>query len=1302
MKLFLSLLILFIFSGCGFTFEKLDMLVNQTSEVVIDDVVASNNSALITFHGEAKIISYSVFSGATSTTVSTQASSSATSPYTLSGLTNGTDTYVEIIGATAAFESIRSRTIRVRPVATFNTTSAVAGVERATITFPVVTGATSYSLVYGTTSGSYTNRINNITSPYQLNGLTIGQTYYFKVVASNEYYGLSTSTNEVSATPVAGFNITSAVGTGTQVVLNWGAFPGTTNYQVKYGTASGVYTTFSTVTGTTETITGLDLTQDYYFMITADGVTDALAELHSLPQVGSVTSTPTLLTSVITWTASTGPGTIRYDVYRSTTSGGALTSIATNLSALTYTDSSGAMGTKYYYKVVAKNNLGSSTESVEATGTAPAAPTGLTATSGISNIALSWTAATGAGTIQYDIYRAVYSGSCGAYSVVNTGVVTATTYNDLSPSVIDGTTYCYKVVAMNYGGSQSIDSSVVSAVVYSTLGTSGVLHYDNAVNYLVSSATYVDVNAGSNSLARLKSADQTDDSTDMSGGNLGFESGGGTGTVNVTYNANSRLTLTNPGNTNLLDPSWTPQYSTLTGYWTLDNDCTGNIIYSFDAVTTRVGTQVGSFYDNSGIDDEADCSTDLVGTSVKFRNINQVYFLGIGNEIFPNALTSASVAIWVTPSAYDLAYVNGVTLSALYQFDNESNSSVLSILSKAVSNKLSLDYRISSGARPRVHTRSTFSPGVPLHIVVTVSSGLGIVYVNGVEEIRVTDLDISKTLQEMISYDGIGLGNSTAIHRGFMGKIGEFATFATALTATEVETIYRRQSANKSGTFLSRIMDSWNTVSPWANLSYTGYAPYGKELVNVAEPASEYTTTNYHKPDWHTNLVGLWHFNETSGSSFADSSGNNLTATAHGDYSLNCFATGVNHTKACSGSLGKFKRAVQGVGTLGDYISLPNSAHLDDVQEVNSTYSLWVKFTSLPTNASAPYAYGGILMKGTVTHPFGLAINSSGNLVFFVTRSSGIVGTNTSTETFGLHVWHHLFLTFNKGTRTFSLSVNGLPVFTNVNLGGSSFATYEYGTSQWNVGALDASNYPLSGAVDELAIWNNLAINNSFASVMNLRGVLSAKFQVRTCSAANCSDRAADPTGGWIGGNGTQVSFFPWDDMATPVSSVIDFLTQPSLSTWLANENKRYVQYRVGMDNYDFLGVAPDPDVYSVTLGNPHYITSSPYVTSTVAIQYMVLTGFSQSVTCSSGVKYQLSADGSSWYYYNSGWVSATTGNATTASTAAVINTNISTFPTAVSASTTANNNLFVRAYLESSGSSACEVDSVTVTGGKL
>ncbi|MGO8670043.1 MAG: malectin domain-containing carbohydrate-binding protein [Capsulimonadaceae bacterium] len=173
----------------------------------------------------------------------------------------------------------------------------------------------------------------------------------------------------------------------------------------------------------------------------------------------------------LSWTASTGATS--YNVYRGTASGGeSATAIATGVTTTSYTNTGLTNGTAYYYKVAALNASGTSAQSTEASATpttgVPAAPTGLTATAGNAQVALSWTASTGA--TSYNVYRGTASGGESATAIA-TGV-TATSYTNTG--LTNGTAYYYKVAALNASGT-SAQSTEASATPTASVGTAVAL-----------------------------------------------------------------------------------------------------------------------------------------------------------------------------------------------------------------------------------------------------------------------------------------------------------------------------------------------------------------------------------------------------------------------------------------------------------------------------------------------------------------------------------------------------------------------------------------------------------------------------------------------------------------------------------------------------------------------------------------------------------------------------------------------------------------------------------------------------------
>ncbi|WEK54900.1 MAG: cellulase family glycosylhydrolase [Candidatus Cohnella colombiensis] len=180
----------------------------------------------------------------------------------------------------------------------------------------------------------------------------------------------------------------------------------------------------------------------------------------------TIPAAPTGLTATVgnaqvslSWTASTGATS--YTVKRAATSGGTYTNVATGVTSTSYTNTGLTNGTTYYYVVSATNSAGTSGNSTQVSAmpsagvTIPAAPTGLTATAGNAQVALSWTASSGA--TSYTVKRATTSG--GTYTNVATGV-TSTTYTNTG--LTNGTTYYYVVSATNSAGTSG-NSTQVSA-----------------------------------------------------------------------------------------------------------------------------------------------------------------------------------------------------------------------------------------------------------------------------------------------------------------------------------------------------------------------------------------------------------------------------------------------------------------------------------------------------------------------------------------------------------------------------------------------------------------------------------------------------------------------------------------------------------------------------------------------------------------------------------------------------------------------------------------------------------------------
>ncbi len=113
----------------------------------------------------------------------------------------------------------------------------------------------------------------------------------------------------------------------------------------------------------------------------------------------ALTATPGIVQVALSWTAPAATGSpplTGYQIFRGTSPGGESGTPRTTMTGTTFTDITATPGVAYYYTVKAVSPLASSAPSNEVTATPlplpPSPPTALTATPGIAQIALTWTA----------------------------------------------------------------------------------------------------------------------------------------------------------------------------------------------------------------------------------------------------------------------------------------------------------------------------------------------------------------------------------------------------------------------------------------------------------------------------------------------------------------------------------------------------------------------------------------------------------------------------------------------------------------------------------------------------------------------------------------------------------------------------------------------------------------------------------------------------------------------------------------------------------------------------------------------
>ncbi|MBC8259352.1 MAG: fibronectin type III domain-containing protein [SAR324 cluster bacterium] len=292
------------------------------------DSTLSTPSALTATAGSSQVaLSWSAVSGASSYTLfwktssgvsssDTSIASISTNSYTHTSLSNGTTYYYKVAAVNSSGTGTLTSEVNATPTAdsggsSSSTLSAPANLSAtattgtAVLDWDAVSGAASYTLFWGTSSGitSSSSSITSIsTDNYTHTSLSNGSTYYYKVAAVDAASTGSLS-SEVSVSPVLSVPANLSVTAGnTQNSLDWDNVSGAASYTLYWGTSSGITSSSSAITSITNdnyTHTSLSNDTTYYYKVAA---VDA-ASTGSLSSEVSATPTNPLLGGAIQGTA---------------------------------------------------------------------------------------------------------------------------------------------------------------------------------------------------------------------------------------------------------------------------------------------------------------------------------------------------------------------------------------------------------------------------------------------------------------------------------------------------------------------------------------------------------------------------------------------------------------------------------------------------------------------------------------------------------------------------------------------------------------------------------------------------------------------------------------------------------------------------------------------------------------------------------------------------------------------------------------------------------------------------------------
>ena len=240
------------------------------------------------------------------------------------------------------------------------------------VSWPAVTGATSYDVEYKLSSATEWKKTYSSTTSKTLGSLVCGSEYMVRVTAKDGTvaYSLPSTIQRSTPKPLAPTGLTVSAGTMTTVTLTWTKVNGATGYIVKRSVNGGAYSTVRTITsGSTVTFkdSTVAVSNVYYYVVSAyrtdgdsttEGFESGSVEYRPLPaaptgiEVNAVNSS----TAKITWKAVTGATS--YTVYRANSEGGTPVVLTTSATGTSYTDTGLQNGAKYWYTVAANITVG--------------------------------------------------------------------------------------------------------------------------------------------------------------------------------------------------------------------------------------------------------------------------------------------------------------------------------------------------------------------------------------------------------------------------------------------------------------------------------------------------------------------------------------------------------------------------------------------------------------------------------------------------------------------------------------------------------------------------------------------------------------------------------------------------------------------------------------------------------------------------------------------------------------------------------------------------------------------------------
>ena len=339
------------------------------------------------------------------------------------------------------------------------------------------------------------------------------------------------------------------------------------------------------------------------------------------------------------------------------------------------------------------------------------------------------------------------------------------------------------------------------------------------------------------------------------------------------------------------------------------------------------------------------------------------YVVTSGSSYIPSGNSAFTISLWVNPSS-------NVTNKYIIKWGNmnTNNANIIAFGGSYIWH--------SFYANDLYSATNTVPVGSWTQVIVTFNGTTRTIYINGTLSTQDTPASVNVTANQPVYF---GSGGDR-----FPGKIDEVKIYPYALTADEVKLDYNKGSSQVLGALSDT--NSLNTSQP--NSAASEYCVPG-----------DTTSTSCAAP------VGRWDFEENTGSTVNDKSGNGNTGTWNG-------TLGNQWKPGKSSPAGNFNGS-------DNYVDLTNTVQFDSG---GFTIEGWLKTSQDSTGLNK-----GVWMSYN-SGWYDIEINMNGNKLLFYVRDTAGTTMNSgngllSTNNLNNGMWHHFVAT--RSTSIFSLYIDG-------------------------------------------------------------------------------------------------------------------------------------------------------------------------------------------------------------------------------------------------------------------------------------